>query len=213
MNALCTVKNKVSAEESTSTIMSSKILSGGDEKVLRLFEAPYNYVKTMNSLNPHIGKTEGAPSLIFSKEHSNHEVENMIEESAKKQPLGLMNKPAVLLANKGARVDEEQEGGTGAEFDPITVLSNYRKLTEVIKVAEPPVEDVLMARTLWPEQQKLYGHVFEVYAVASSHQGDIAASACKAQEIKYADIIIWDLTKGQTTVPACRLRGHKLTVV
>ena len=95
--------------------MSSKILSGGDEKVLRLFEAPYNFVKTMNSLSPHINQ-DGAPSLIFSKEHSNNEVENMIEESAKKQPLGLMNKPAVLLANKGTRVDEEQEGGAGAIY-------------------------------------------------------------------------------------------------
>ena len=87
-------------------MMSSKILSGGDEKVLRLFEAPYNYVKTMNSLNPHIGGNEGKPGLVFSVEHSNDEVENMIEDSAKKQPLGLMNKPAVLLANKGTRVDE-----------------------------------------------------------------------------------------------------------
>ena len=95
--------------------------------MLRLFEAPYNFVKTMNSLSPHINQ-DGAPSLIFSKEHSNNEVENMIEESAKKQPLGLMNKPAVLLANKGARVDEEQEGGAGAEFDPITVLSNTKKV-------------------------------------------------------------------------------------
>lgn len=65
--------------------MSSKILSGGDEKVLRLFEAPYNFIKTMNSLSPHVGGgIEGAPSLAFSKEHSNAEVENMIEESAKK---------------------------------------------------------------------------------------------------------------------------------
>ena len=215
MNALCTIKNLQPSDDggSTTTIMSSKILSGGDEKVLRLFEAPYNFVKTMNSLNPHF-KTEGAPTLIFSKEHSNNEVESMmLDESAKKQPLGLMNKPAVLLANKGARVDEEEEGGFGAEFDPITVLSNTKKVQEVIQVAEPPVEDVLMARTLWPEQQKLYGHVFEVFAVAASHRGDLAASACKAQEIKYADIIIWDLTKGQTTVPACRLRAHKLTIV
>lgn len=52
-----------------------------------------------------------------------------------------------------------------------------------------------------------------MYTVATSNKGDLAASACKAQEHKYADIIIWDLTKGQTTVPACRLNGHKLTVV
>lgn len=32
--------------------LSSKILSGGDEKVLRLFEAPFSYVKIFNQLNP-----------------------------------------------------------------------------------------------------------------------------------------------------------------
>jgi len=32
--------------------LASRILSGGDEKVLRLFEAPYNFIKTMNSLHP-----------------------------------------------------------------------------------------------------------------------------------------------------------------
>ena len=85
----------------------------------------------MNSLSPFLGR-DGTPSLVYSVEHSNDEVENMIEESAKKQPLGLMNKPAVLLANKGMRVDEEQEGGAGAEFDPITVLSNTKKTQEVI---------------------------------------------------------------------------------
>ena len=62
-----------------------------------------------------------------------------------------MNKPAVLLANKGMRVDEELEGGQGADFDPITVLSNKNKVKDVIEVSESPVEDILMARTLWPE--------------------------------------------------------------
>lgn len=125
MNALCCVKNQ-STSDPNQSIMSSKILSGGDEKVLRLFEAPYNFIKTMNSLSPHISK-EGAPSLVFDIKHSNKEVESMIEESAKKQPLGLMNKAPVLLANKGMRVNEEEEGGQGAEFDPITVLSNTGK--------------------------------------------------------------------------------------
>ena len=83
----------------------------------------------------------------------------------------------------------------------------------MIKIAEPPVEDVLMARTLWPEQQKLYGHVFEVFCVASTSKGDVAASACKALDAKYADIIIWDLNKNQTTVPSCRLNAHHKTVV
>ena len=80
-------------------------------------------------------------------------------------------------------------------------------------LVEPPVEDMLMSRTLWPEQQKLYGHAFEVYCVATTRRGDCAASASKAKDKKYADIIIWDLTKGQTTVPCCRLSAHTLTVI
>jgi hypothetical protein len=106
-------------------------LSGGDEKVLRLFDAPYNFIKTINSLNPHLVADES--KLIFSKDHSNNEVEQMIESDAKKQPLGLMNKPAVLLANKGARVDEAHEGGAGADFDPMTVLTNKNKTKDLIK--------------------------------------------------------------------------------
>ena len=69
---------------------------------------------------------------MFSTDHSNAEVETMIEESAKKQPLGLMNKAPILLANKNNRVEEEAMGGHPAEFDPITVLSNTKKTTEVI---------------------------------------------------------------------------------
>ena len=59
MNAVCCIKNQATAQPS-SAVLSSKILSGGDEKVLRLFEAPYNFVKTMNSLSPHLGRA-GTP--------------------------------------------------------------------------------------------------------------------------------------------------------
>lgn len=99
----------------------------------------------------------------------NEDVENMIESEAKKQPLGLMNKAPILLANKNLRVNDEEEGGIGGEFDPVTVLTNANKQKDLISVSEPPVEDVLMARTLWPEQQKLYGHVFEIFCIAVSN--------------------------------------------
>lgn len=114
-----------------------------------------------------------------------------------------------------SRVDDEFEGGgTGLDFDPISFLSTKKADGEIIgNIIEPPVEDVLMSKTLWPEQQKLYGHVFEIYCVATSHQGDCAASASKAKDKKYADIIIWDLRAGQTSVPCCKLSGHSLTVI
>lgn len=61
---------------------------------------------------------------------TNEEVERMIgerEESARKQPLGLMNKPQILLANKGTRVNEEETGGMNENFDPVSVLSNTKQ--------------------------------------------------------------------------------------
>jgi hypothetical protein len=69
MNTVSTVKNLAA---NVTAKFSSRILSGGDEKVLRLFEAPYNFVKTINSLNPNL--TEQS-QIAFSKEHSNKEVE------------------------------------------------------------------------------------------------------------------------------------------
>ena len=75
------------------------------------------------------------------------------EESAKKQPLGLMNKPQILLANKGTRVNEQETGGMNENFDPVSVLTNTKQRDEQLHEAAlvVPVEDVLMSRTLWPE--------------------------------------------------------------
>ena len=37
-----------------------------------------------------------------------------------------MNKPQILLANKGLRVNEEETGGVAEDFDPMSVLSNQK---------------------------------------------------------------------------------------
>lgn len=66
-------------------------------------------MKIFNQLNPYAKEIY----LRYSEHKANEEVEKIIgEESAKKQPLGLMNKPAVILANQHLRVDEE-EGSMG----------------------------------------------------------------------------------------------------
>lgn len=92
LNTLSVVKVRTNSGNN----LPSRILSGGDEKVLRLFEAPYSFVKIFNQLNP---DSQGIP-LRYSDAKTNQEVEDIIgEESAKKQALGLMNKPTLLIEN------------------------------------------------------------------------------------------------------------------
>ena len=82
-----------------------------------------------------------------------------------------MNKPTTLLANKGLRnaEDEDQSAfGNPTNFDPMSVLSNTKVEQDLTAAAEPPIEEVLMARTLWPESQKLYGHAFEVRKICDA---------------------------------------------
>ena len=81
--------------QSTSVNLSSKILSGGDEKVIRLFEAPFSYVKIFNQLNPDASSI----NLRFNETKTNQEIEKLIGSEVKKQPLGLMNKPVMVLAS------------------------------------------------------------------------------------------------------------------
>ena len=50
-------------------------------------------------------------------------------------------------------------------------------------LSEPPVEEHLLQNTLWPETQKLYGHGYEVFCVASSPDGKYVASTCKVKKL------------------------------
>jgi len=84
-----------SLKQNSTKNLPSKILSGGDEKVLRLFETPFSFVKVFNSLHPEADILD----LRFSETQTNEEVEKLIGSEVKKQPLGLMNKPVIVLAN------------------------------------------------------------------------------------------------------------------
>lgn len=64
-------------------------------------------------------------------------------------------------------------------------------MIDTVLISEPPTEENLVQNTLWPEVHKLYGHGYELFALAARHDGTLLASACKATTAEHAAIIIW----------------------
>ncbi|XP_045134458.1 elongator complex protein 2-like [Portunus trituberculatus] len=78
-----------------------------------------------------------------------------------------------------------------------------------LSLSAPPTEDQLMQNTLWPEISKLYGHGNDIFTVASSSDGSILASACRAANNIDAAIILWNTTSWSKMDT---LAKHRLTV-
>ncbi|KAH8118457.1 WD40 repeat-like protein [Phellopilus nigrolimitatus] len=73
-----------------------------------------------------------------------------------------------------------------------------------------PFEGELAVSTLWPEAEKVFGHGYELHAIAVSHSGKYVATSCRASSPEHAGIKVYDTRTwqpyGQT------LQGHQLTV-
>ncbi|CAF0793944.1 unnamed protein product [Rotaria sordida] len=139
-----------------------RFVSGADEKILRVFDPPKNFLEnfariTKINVDEDIQKAQSLP------------------EGANVPALGLSNK--AIFDN-----DENQTTTTSAviDDDPMTVDGLYKEgFFKAIVLNEPPFEEHLLQNTLWPEIQKLYGHGYEIIAVASNPSGSIIASTCK----------------------------------
>lgn len=138
------------------SISGTRFVSGGDEKVIRVFDMPLD-VSAMLERECGIrneGGVEGLPA------------------KAGVPVLGLSNKAG--MDDNGA--SGVTEGGEGVD-DKIDVLDTFQG---------PPVEDILQRHTLWPEMEKLYGHGFEITTLDVSKDGEIISSACRSNISKHA---------------------------
>ncbi|KAK6931542.1 WD40 repeat [Dillenia turbinata] len=165
-----------------------RFVSGADEKVARVFEAPMSFLKTKNNST--------SKTCNFA-EHLEVDVQIL---GANMSALGLSQKPIYIHAERETAYRNNNNGLDFLETIPDAVPAVF---------TEPPIEDQLAWHTLWPESHKLYGHGNELFSLCCDHQGKLVASSCKAQSAVVAEIWLWQVGSWKAVG---RLQSHSLTV-
>ncbi|KAG0206406.1 Elongator subunit elp2 [Mortierella sp. GBA30] len=169
-------------------------VSGSDEKVLRVFDAPQTFVRSLAQLT-------GDTSLLAD--------ESSRPVGANLPALGLSNK-AVFENDIASMVEAQESEDYLSQQAFVSTGATPTSLVETM--TQPPFEEHLLQHTLWPEVEKLFGHGYELMCVDASHQGERkwVASACKAHTPDQAVVRLFDAkTWKQTPAP---LVSHTLTV-
>ncbi|KZM18505.1 Elongator subunit elp2 [Ascochyta rabiei] len=167
-------------------ISDTEFVSGADEKLLRVFDEPKGVA--------------GMLSRLCNIESSNA---SHLPDAANIPVLGLSNKAIKAIGD-----DEEVENDETDEREAVDPTSSIRK--SALEFNHPPFEDHLARHLLWPETEKLYGHGYEISAVAVSRDGNLVATACRASSIDHAVIRLYDTKEWLEVKPA--LKAHSLTV-
>ncbi|OMH80129.1 Elongator complex protein 2 [Zancudomyces culisetae] len=188
--------------------------SGADEKVVRVFDAPNHFVETFDTLC--FNSSEGANSqeavneLKLSTDISTDTTGtlSMRPAEASVPPLGLSNK--AVFQHELDEVEGDEKDANQDHQDSINNYGGARTQTTVEALSastsitvpkstlhpycHPPLEESLRRRTLWPESEKLYGHPYETFAVASNllnGSSSWLAVSCKASSAKNANIRLY----------------------
>ena len=164
------------------TLGPARFVSGADEKLLRVFNEPKQIAELLGNLSGIKQDEEDLP------------------EAANIPVLGLSNK----AVGEDITITDDQLGGqrndqAGESSAPVT-----------LPMHQPPLEEHLSRHTLWPEHEKLYGHGYEISAVAVSHDRSLIATACKASSIDHAVIRLYDTKNWREIKPS--LTAHSLTI-
>ncbi|KAG0367962.1 Elongator subunit elp2 [Gamsiella multidivaricata] len=167
-------------------------VSGSDEKVLRVFDAPQTFVRSL----AHLTGNDAALAEVSSR-----------PVGANLPALGLSNK--AVFENDIASMVEAQESEDYLS-DQAFVSTGATPTSLIETMTHPPFEEHLLQHTLWPEVEKLFGHGYELMCVDASHDGKWVASACKAHTPDQAGVRLFDAHSWkQTPAP---LVSHTLTV-
>lgn len=156
-----------------------KFASGADEKIIRTFTAPNNFIENFRKIC-NVNDNENC---------------NLGLQGAAVPSLGLSNKAVYAFNNLQRHSTNSANSYLESYITDIITTSIYLHTVFVHFIIcyflAPPTEETLLQNTLWPEIQKLYGHGYEVYCLASNSDGSLLASACKATNVEHATILLW----------------------
>ncbi|KAF3920434.1 hypothetical protein ABW20_dc0104661 [Dactylellina cionopaga] len=123
-----------------------------------------------------------------------------LPDVASQPVLGLSNKAVTAAGN--TTNGETAADGEDEEGLPVAAIPDT--------YTHPPFEDTLSRQTLWPEEEKLYGHGYEISTSSCTNAGDIVATACKASSVTHAVIRLFETKTWRQLKPP--LEAHTLTV-
>ncbi|KAI7853664.1 quinon protein alcohol dehydrogenase-like superfamily [Circinella umbellata] len=166
-------------------------VSGADEKVLRVFDAPRSCVASLAALTG----------------------EKTMTTETESRPVGA-SVPALGLSNKAVFEGDINEMAAAADEDH-TALQSYTHTTatptSLMEVMNhPPFEEHLLQHTLWPEVEKLYGHGYEIMCVEATHDGKYIATGCKAATAEHAVVRLFETSTWKEI--KTKIAAHALTV-
>ena len=160
-------------------------VSGAEEKLLRVFEQPKAIASILTSL---AGITPPATSAL--------------PNAANLPVLGLSNKSIDPATGPTAENDEDESAPP-----PIATAESVLAATTT-----PPDDSSLARHTLWPETEKLYGHGYEISALAALPTAtSLIATAAKASTLEHAVIRLFDAANNWEELKP-PLQAHSLTV-
>ncbi|KAF2429194.1 putative RNA polymerase II Elongator subunit [Tothia fuscella] len=168
------------------TISDTQFVSGADEKLLRVFDEPAAVADLLDRLCG-IKKASG---ISFP-------------DAANIPVLGLSNKAIEALDDD--EIPVITNGDSRDAPDPASVIHK-----STLNFDHPPFEDHLARHMLWPEKEKLYGHGYEISTLATSHDGTLIATACRASSLDHAVIRLYETRDWREIKPS--LKSHSLTV-
>ncbi|KAE8156423.1 6PF2K-domain-containing protein [Aspergillus tamarii] len=164
------------------TLGPARFVSGADEKLLRVFNEPKPIARLLEKLSGFKQSAEGE-----------------LPDTAQIPVLGLSNQSM-----------GEAPIGEGEEANATNIGQAQANQTILSDSNQPPLEDQLARYTLWPEHEKLYGHGYEISAVAVSYDCTLIATACKASSIDHAVVRLYDTSDWHEIRPS--LAAHSLTI-